>query len=263
MGLHKAWPVRYAFRTSRFVMSLRILPRAFQYSSRFTGQQKAISLSLTRRKCSNSGKFNPYVYRSIHTSSIRNDRSFTNILADQDSPPPVQVASISEEGIQLSDGLLLRSACVFLEGKVFLWEVPQNLWEGWGPEHLELFEIVIPKPGMYYSHGSLLNRHLMIVRNTSPWNWETHQATTTVSPFVSQQARDSARYYGHSKCSPKLPHSPVTIFPHPFPQRNACSTYNLLSEEGRRVAAALLPYSPSPWEKSKVPRKDSRFSPID
>jgi uncharacterized protein len=30
-------------------------------------------------------------------------------------------------------------------------------------------------------------------------------------------------------------------------QRNACSTYNLLAEEGRRVAAALLPYTPRPW----------------
>jgi NADH dehydrogenase [ubiquinone] 1 alpha subcomplex assembly factor 3 len=26
--------------------------------------------------------------------------------------------------------------------------------------------------------------------------------------------------------------------------RNACSTYNLLAEEGRRVAAALIPYHP-------------------
>jgi len=30
-------------------------------------------------------------------------------------------------------------------------------------------------------------------------------------------------------------------------QKNACSTYNLLAEEGRRVAAALLPYTPRPW----------------
>ncbi|KAI1796083.1 hypothetical protein LXA43DRAFT_988267 [Ganoderma leucocontextum] len=29
--------------------------------------------------------------------------------------------------------------------------------------------------------------------------------------------------------------------------RNACSTYNLLAEEGRRVAAALLPLTPQRW----------------
>ena len=31
-------------------------------------------------------------------------------------------------------------------------------------------------------------------------------------------------------------------------QRNACSTYNLLAEEGRRVAAALLPPTPQTWK---------------
>lgn len=40
-------------------------------------------------------------------------------------------------------------------------------------------------------------------------------------------------------------------------QRNACSTYNLLSEEGRRVAAALLPLTPQTWSKSEVPNKSS------
>ena len=30
-------------------------------------------------------------------------------------------------------------------------------------------------------------------------------------------------------------------------QKNACSTYNLLAEEGRRVAAALLPIVPKKW----------------
>ena len=31
-------------------------------------------------------------------------------------------------------------------------------------------------------------------------------------------------------------------------QWNACTTYNLLSEEGRRVAAALLPLQHRPWK---------------
>lgn len=34
-------------------------------------------------------------------------------------------------------------------------------------------------------------------------------------------------------------------------QRNACSTYNMLSEEGRRVAAALLPLQPHAWTKDQ------------
>jgi uncharacterized protein len=35
-------------------------------------------------------------------------------------------------------------------------------------------------------------------------------------------------------------------------QRNACSTYNLLAEEGRRVAAALAPETPARWEKGPI-----------
>lgn len=31
-------------------------------------------------------------------------------------------------------------------------------------------------------------------------------------------------------------------------QRNACATYNLLAEEGRQVAAALLPSTQQPWK---------------
>ncbi|KAG5648710.1 hypothetical protein DXG03_000057 [Asterophora parasitica] len=83
--------------------------------------------------------------RNIHASVIRSDSSFTNILAD-DSPPAVQVNSISNDGLQLQDGLLISSACIFLEGKVFLWDVPNTLWTGWTKERFEIFETVVPKP---------------------------------------------------------------------------------------------------------------------
>lgn len=86
--------------------------------------------------------------RSICVSPARYDSSFTNILADV-NPPPVQVNSITSEGIQLLDGLLIPSACIFLEGQVFLWDVPNTLWDGWGKEHLDIFETVLPKPGKY------------------------------------------------------------------------------------------------------------------
>jgi hypothetical protein len=66
-----------------------------------------------------------------------------------DVPPPVQVSSITQAGIQLADGLILPSACIFLDGKVFLWNVPSNLWDGWGREHLSVFETAVPKPGAF------------------------------------------------------------------------------------------------------------------
>src|SRR4051812_45513663 len=68
--------------------------------------------------------------RRIHATCTRQDSSFTNILADE-NPPPVQVKSITNDGISLSDGLVIPSACIFLGGKVFLWDVPVSLWAGW------------------------------------------------------------------------------------------------------------------------------------
>jgi len=62
-------------------------------------------------------------------------------------PPPVQVSSITSDGIQLADGLIIPSACIFLGGKVFLWDVPSSLWAGWSKEHLEIFDVVQPRPG--------------------------------------------------------------------------------------------------------------------
>ena len=48
-------------------------------------------------------------------------------------------------------GLVLPSPCIFLEGRVFLWEVPKinghANWPCWTAEHFKLFEVVIPRPG--------------------------------------------------------------------------------------------------------------------
>lgn len=89
--------------------------------------------------------------RALHTTPIRKtDRPtvFTNMLAG-DVPPPVQVSSITSTGIQLADGLILPSACIFLDGKVYLWDVPARLWDGWGRAHWDIFEVIVPKPGAF------------------------------------------------------------------------------------------------------------------
>ncbi len=85
----------------------------------------------------------------------RSSSTFTNILAD-DNPPPVQVASIADDGIHLADGLAIPGACIFLEGKVFLWDVPQTLWDGWGTHHFKLFEIGAPRPGTFARNHAML-----------------------------------------------------------------------------------------------------------
>lgn len=95
------------------------------------------------------------VSRNIRTTVVRRDRSFTNLLAD-DNPPPVQVSSLSDSGILLADGLLVPGACIFLEGKVYLWDAPefkantrttQERWSAWAEERFQIFDIVTPRPG--------------------------------------------------------------------------------------------------------------------
>jgi NADH dehydrogenase [ubiquinone] 1 alpha subcomplex assembly factor 3 len=87
--------------------------------------------------------------RALHTARVlRNQKwsQLTNILAGE-IPPPVQVKSISTEGLLLQDGRLFPSACIFLEGEVILWDVPPTLWSGWDESRFEIFDVVVPKPG--------------------------------------------------------------------------------------------------------------------
>jgi NADH dehydrogenase [ubiquinone] 1 alpha subcomplex assembly factor 3 len=104
------------------------------------------------RHTTDSGRHTRY----LHTTPSLRDRSFTNLLAD-DTPPAVQVMSISTEGIQLADGLLLPGPCLFLEGTVFLWDVANadvsskvraDRWREWNKEHFQILETVTPRPGM-------------------------------------------------------------------------------------------------------------------
>ncbi|TFK43910.1 DUF498-domain-containing protein [Crucibulum laeve] len=161
--------------------------------------------------------------RLIHTSRPAYDRSFANILADA-APPPVQVESISTEGIRLADGLNIRGPCLFLEGCVFLWDVPNLLdgkgsrgrWQDWSTERFEVLESVVPRPEIL-----LLGTGKTLAQPPPAFR------TYLNKLGIQLEVMDS---------------------------RNACSTYNILAEEGRRVAAALLPFTPYTWEKSVNPQ---------
>ncbi|TRM67498.1 NADH dehydrogenase 1 alpha subcomplex assembly factor 3 [Schizophyllum amplum] len=157
--------------------------------------------------------------RAFHTSRIRSE-GFTNFLAD-DVAPAIQVSEISEkEGIKLADGLIIPSSCIFLNSSVFLWDVPpleptqlRSTWEGWSEKHFEVFEAVLPRPEII-----LLGTGITVV-----------QAPTFIRNYLKQ----------------------LGIQLEVTSTRDACSTYNLLTEEGRRVAAALLPLDPhKQWKKT-------------
>jgi NADH dehydrogenase [ubiquinone] 1 alpha subcomplex assembly factor 3 len=81
-----------------------------------------------------------------------NDYSFVDIFADAPRPA-ISVASITPAaGFTLTDGLIIPSPVIFLNGVVFLWDVaaPNTedfSWEGWSEAKLKLFEVVTPRPG--------------------------------------------------------------------------------------------------------------------
>ncbi|KIJ20441.1 hypothetical protein PAXINDRAFT_108505 [Paxillus involutus ATCC 200175] len=162
--------------------------------------------------------------RPIHsTHPVRSPDSptaLTNILAS-DIPPPVQVSSVGPAGIKLVDGLLLEGPVVFLEGKVFLWDVPGLVmgkggisdWEGWKREHWAIFEVVVPKP------------EILIF------------GTGTRMELVPSSIKAHMKEFGIQ----------IDV----MDTKNASSTYNLLAEEGRRVAAALLPIVPKKWTRKE------------
>ncbi|KAJ7068820.1 DUF498-domain-containing protein [Mycena amicta] len=150
--------------------------------------------------------------RTLHTSTrTRSPASLTNILGS-DSPPPTQIASVSSSGILLQDGLLLPGATILLDGKVFLWDVPESVAQ-WRREHLALFEVVVPRP------------EILILG--------TGEELTHPPPSFRALLTD------------------LGIQVDVMSTRNACSTYNLLAEEGRRVAAALAPLTPHRWHKTQ------------
>lgn len=102
---------------------------------------KPLQASLARRRLRT-------LFRPLHaTSYVRESPTkFTNILAGA-NVPKTQVKTVTLEGFHLEDGRIVPGPCIFLEGKVFLWNVPPTLWDGWKPEHFEVFDVAVPKPG--------------------------------------------------------------------------------------------------------------------
>jgi hypothetical protein len=151
--------------------------------------------------------FSRLLSRSLSTTQLRPSSAYSvrrfatggleNILAG-DLAPPVQVKSLGPNGIQLADGLEIPSACIFLEGKVFLWNVPQTLWKGWDKEHFQVFETVVPKPGRHRALICEMQLNNLPSRSTLVWDWEECCAAATQSSQSSKSHWSSSGCDGHS-----------------------------------------------------------------
>ena len=152
--------------------------------------------------------FHQTTRRPFHSVQVLRRSTFTNLLAS-DNPPPVQVSSITPSGILLADGLIIPSACIFLEGKVFLWDVPENIWEGWTKDHFEIFEAVVPKPGRYISQTLRKRVSDIFYRNPALWDWADNGIATSIFAFVYERDWHSSRFHGHGT------HGLTSLFFHP------------------------------------------------
>ncbi|KAK9897390.1 DUF498-domain-containing protein [Cystobasidium minutum MCA 4210] len=132
---------------------------------------------------------------------------FRNIFDDAERPP-VMVDSCSETSFKLTDGIILPCNAIFHNGTALMWDTPPASfdWKDWNKEMFEIFEFTSPKPDiLLFGTG----------RHTLP-------PPAFLRPYLNS----------------------LGIQLDVMDSRNACSTFNLLAEEGRRVAAAVLTLTP-------------------
>ncbi|XAO25545.1 hypothetical protein I312_104373 [Cryptococcus bacillisporus CA1280] len=149
-------------------------------------------------------------------------RCFQNILAPTDADansPTLTISKLTPRGFILSDNLIIPGGAIFHSGKVLLWDVDppkqlragekgslEKVWEGWEEERFGALEMLVPRPEI-----------LLLGTGERAWPAPKRLREYISSLGIQLDVMDS---------------------------RNAASTYNLLVEEGRRVAAALCPLGP-------------------
>ncbi|GJN87796.1 hypothetical protein Rhopal_000751-T1 [Rhodotorula paludigena] len=152
------------------------------------------------------------------TRAVHNGDALANANIFASSPDErVSVTSLTPSaGFTLSDGLVVPSPVLLIDGACFLWDVshptegkgknPMGFdWDGWTREKMQIFEALSPRPEI-----------LLVGTGTS----------TMFAPPAFKKYLNG-----------------LGIQVDVLDSRNAASTYNLLQEEGRRVAAALYPVS--------------------
>ncbi|CAO3669372.1 unnamed protein product [Umbelopsis ramanniana] len=133
--------------------------------------------------------------------------AFNNMF---DRGPNVGVEIITKNGFVLSDNVRVDGPIILLNGTAFMWNVPtgaKSPFENWNEDMLKIFEVTAPKPELIL-FGTGKNFYPL------PENLRTYLFKLGIQ--VDQMST-----------------------------KNAASTYNVLAEEGRRIAAAMLPNTPT------------------
>ncbi|KAL0095869.1 NADH dehydrogenase 1 alpha subcomplex assembly factor 3 [Phycomyces blakesleeanus] len=121
--------------------------------------------------------------------------------------PNVGPEVITKFGFVLSNNAKVEEPMILLNGSAFLWRVPQETdvlpMQNWDLDVFKIFEVVTPKPEL-------------IMFGTG-------------KHFAPMPAKVRQYFYK------------LGIQVDVMNTKNAAATYNVLAEEGRRVAAALLP----------------------
>jgi hypothetical protein len=102
--------------------------------------------------------------KSLNAGTSRHLNTGPLVNLFESVPGMLQIRNISEKhGIELEDGLTLKSSCILIGGKVFLWKTPGKPWNGWSEKEFEIFEVLVPKPGASgrndITQWSLTKRH--------------------------------------------------------------------------------------------------------
>ncbi|KAL7752511.1 hypothetical protein RI367_002045 [Sorochytrium milnesiophthora] len=126
--------------------------------------------------------------------------------------PRLFVQRYTADGIITSTNVALKGPAILLNGQAYLWDVRPaatagSLFDGWTADCFKIFEAVQPRPEiLVFGTG----------KDLVPLPPQLRQAITSCGIQLEIQST-----------------------------QNACSTFNVLAEEGRMVAAALLPMRPT------------------
>lgn len=189
---------------------------------------------------------------------------FNNILASDD--PQLSIHSMGDSTFTLSDGLVSHTPLILLQNQVLLWDAPPlgrdpatgqetvvvptgQGWEAWTDDVWRLFEVVQPRPGKQiqaFLFSVLMNMLVEILI------FGTGKTVLPPPPHIKTYLNSlGIQVEAHNTVSgPGCAHSMSD-----FEKRNACSTYNLLAEEERLVAAALLPNVRKPTQRIRSNEK--------